>query len=209
MPRILPFGAPYGEAMTGKKPSKPRHRYKGLLATPWDDLVGIGPRFTELFKHFGIDRRAPGAETELIFALARRHVPGIAMKKNSLRIKGNDEIHGAGQKPTFTPAESVMAFVDVKKKMEIGLKESEACRELITAERWERIFDGTNLQPEQKAECIRGMYRSYRDAFPNLTKGQANDTQLGSLASVFDVPFNDLEQINEQVKRRTKIKTGA
>ena len=111
-----------------------------------ENRAEIEKRFAALFDHYGIDRQSPSAGTQLAYALACAHVPGLQIK-----VPGEQEPQGRGRPARWGLKEMLQLYSAVKEKEKKGLSASAACIHLVKREPYNDVTD-------------RALYRRYQEA---------------------------------------------
>ena len=151
--------------------NKPK-RYAGVLAEPMrsGDFEGLCTRIDALFSHYGLSRLQPGDGDKLVLELARDLVPGFAVFEPS-----------PGAPVTFSAAEIIMIFADVKILLDAGTCSTvrEACRNLACGQGY-------------TGEQIRAAYKAFKTAFRDLARGKATFQQMIVLSIVWGARYETM-----------------
>jgi hypothetical protein len=148
----------WNKAMPRKsKETKAQAEYTGILAEPMYVKPNLLPdvqerervrafesfahKFVALFEHFGIDRTHSGSETELIIALAKKHVPGFQVV--------DDLPPAAGRPPKWAGWDGIKLYKLFLKYKQAGYSIEDAAEQIRQHE------------PGYQSETQTGLYRRY------------------------------------------------
>lgn len=120
-------------------PSPAEHPIEGYLSA-YDEKYSaqfsaqFQERYLALFKHYGIERTQPHAEANLIWALARDHVPGCRMVYEPPKRKGPHSI--------WTECKNLELLADVWTLTRKDQSARRACNILATSPKYEQRYRG-------------------------------------------------------------------
>lgn len=115
-----------------------------------------------LFRHYGIDPKAPDLWAQLSLSLAERHVPAFSFfsKAASPFSRNLPAPRQPGKPKRWTLDAEITLYVEVSKRVQSGQSVSDACRELVRSREFKKRF-GTPERPP-KPETLRRRYQALK-----------------------------------------------